>query len=292
MEAATVTETQQPEVVATTAQAHKMFRYSAYLDVGEGAEECEHSRDGQCTDIEHFHAWCRLPNPFQHTDIRDKGLAAKARKLRELRDRESNAAIVLDEQLDRVNDPAYAEVLVDELVAVDWPSDYLEAQRDIDEQEEFKHILQDREEYARLTADGLPPEEERSEELRALDAHLDRYMAAIKDRLAEIQEPKRLSFADRSLDSLISLVRGKRVDEEADRAFLEAYDPWMWFVGTFKVEPHHTLGRPHLPMWEDIGRKDRPAAGTMFGESPEVITALRITFNRLSVELQRGSAGN
>ncbi len=33
--------------VARTATSRQIFKYSAFVDVGDGAAECEHARDGQ-----------------------------------------------------------------------------------------------------------------------------------------------------------------------------------------------------------------------------------------------------
>ena len=292
MEAATIEQTTVPQAAAQVT-AQKMFRYSAFVDVGEGAEECEHARDGACEDIEHFHAWCRLPNPYQHEDIRKKAMAAKARKLRELRDPDSDASVVLDEQLHRLADETYREQVIEDLLLSEWATDYLDAQRQVDEREEYEYVAQDREEYARLndTEKDLP-EEEQSEEYKRLVTHLDGWAGAVRDQLEKLQEPKRNDFRNRPLDGLVEMVRSRRVDAESNQAFSDAYDPWMWFVGTFKVELHPSLRRPHIPMWEQIGHKDRPDAGTMYGEAPEVIAELKRVFNDLQLALQRGSAGN
>ena len=292
MEAATIEQTEIPQAAAQVS-AQKMFRYSTFVDIGEGAETCEHARDGKCDDIEHFHAWCRLPNPYQHEDIRKKAMAAKARKLRELRDPESDASVVLDEQLTRMSDEVYREQVIDDLLLSEWANDYLQAQGEVDEREEYEHVAQDREEYVRLhEAEKDLPEEEQTDEYKRLVTHLDAWASDVRERLTAIQEPKRQQFRDRSIDALVELIRSKRVEEESNRAFSETYDPWMWFVGTFKVVLHETLRRPHIPMWEQIGRKDRPDAGTMYGEAPEVIDELKRVFNDLQIALQKGSAGN
>src|SRR5262245_8571172 len=64
----------------------ELFKFSAWVHIGVGADECEHAQTGNCADPGHFHAWCRLPNQFQHQDIRERALAAKARRIRQLRD--------------------------------------------------------------------------------------------------------------------------------------------------------------------------------------------------------------
>lgn len=281
------------EEPAATTTASKMFKYSVYLDVGDGARQCEHARSGQCTDNEHFHAWCRLPNPFQHEDIRKKGLAAKARKIRELRDPESDAAVILEAEISALSDEAFRGQIIDEMLSNDWAGDYLDAQRKTDEDERFVHMAQDREEFTRLdAAERDTPEAERSEEYKQLAAHIELYLETLRKNLDAAQGPKRAELESRSIDALVEMVRNRRIADHSDRTFVDTYTPWMWFVGTFKVELHPSTGRPHLPMWDDIGVKDRPAAGTMFGEAPEVIEALKRTFNDLQIALQRGSQGN
>lgn len=281
------------EPVAQTATAKKMFKYSDYLDLGEGAEECEHKRDGQCEDPEHFHAWCRLPNEYQRDDIRKKALAAKARKVRELSDPESDASVVLDQDFATIEDPMFKGILIEELLQREWAEDYIQAQQDVEEREEFEHIEQDREEYHRLNAaEAELPEEEQSDEYKRLIAHLASYTDAMRVQLESIQKPKREELEQREMAALVSIVRSKRVDQISGDAFMDVFNAWVWFVGTFSPEPHPTLKRPHRPKWEDIGHKARPEAGTMYAEAPEVIEALRGTFGKLHIALQQGSSGN
>jgi hypothetical protein len=52
-----------------------------------------------CANPDHFHAWIRLPNKFQHADIHAKALASKARRMRALRDPESDASVVMDAEI-------------------------------------------------------------------------------------------------------------------------------------------------------------------------------------------------
>src|SRR3954451_1473894 len=59
--------TRPASAAAEHATAAQMFQFSTYLHVGPGAEGCEDF--ASCADPLHFHAWCRLPNKFQHKDI-------------------------------------------------------------------------------------------------------------------------------------------------------------------------------------------------------------------------------
>src|SRR6059058_472198 len=82
-----------------TRSTSELFRWSDYVHVGTDADTCEHAEDGMCADPQHFHAWVCLPNTFQIRDIADKARAAKARKVRALRDPESDSYAVLEEDL-------------------------------------------------------------------------------------------------------------------------------------------------------------------------------------------------
>lgn len=279
--------------VAETATARKIFRYSQFVDIGDGADTCEHARDGQCEDPAHFHAWCRLPNRYQEDDIRAKAMAAKARRIRGFNDPESDLAVVLAAEMEPLDDPHFQETLVDELVGDTLTDDYIEAQADVREQEEFAHIEQDQEEYERLRQqEGELAEEEQSEEFRQLTKQVQAYLRAIPERLREIQEPRRVELRARPYDKILAEVRARRVEAEGARAFMDTYTGWTCYVGTFSPELHQTLRRPHKPKWEDIGHRDRPEAGTMYGEDPDVVQALSEVFTDLRTAFRAGSKGN
>jgi hypothetical protein len=72
---------EEAHVEAEAEKSHeRLFKWSQWVHVGAWAQECEKRLTGDCTDEEHFHAWIRLPNPFQIRDITAKARAARARK--------------------------------------------------------------------------------------------------------------------------------------------------------------------------------------------------------------------
>lgn len=289
------------KAAAQTAVPIKMFRYSQFVHVGEGAEHCPvatwlKDREGEqpaCGEVGHFHAWCRLPNQFQHQDIREKGLAAKARLVRMLRDPDSDASVALESELAQINDSVFADIIIDELLLRDFGEDLLEAQRGVQAREEFERYEQDREEWQRqLKTEGDLPEDEQSDEFRHLSKLMQRYLDAQREELDKLQEPRREELKSRPFESLFQLARDRRIEDQGNRAFMEAYNAWTWFVGTYGVRIHPTLQRPFEPAWAEIGRRDRPESGSMFAEAPEVIDAIRAVFGELNIALQRASAGN
>jgi AcrR family transcriptional regulator len=285
--------TEPTDTPALHADARKLFKYSAYLHVGEGALECEHALDGECDDETHFHGWCRLPNAIQQDDIRKKALAAKARVIRSFRDKDADATVVLDNEMAQISDPIFIDMLADEMIAHDFADDYLEAQRDVIEVADspFEHIAQDRERYTELGGVNVALED-MTDEHRQLNQHINDYIRAVQDRLREIQQPKTDELKARGVEALVKLVRAKRVEQDGDREFLDTYNRWMWFVGTYTTELHPKLKRPHVGMWTEIGTPDRPTPGSMYAAAPEVLDALRETFNDLQLAFSRGSSGN
>lgn len=294
-----------PEAVAKTATAAKIFKYSAFVHLGDGAPECavavwvetppqERTEPiPTCEDPSHFHAWCRLPNRYQEDDIRGKAQAAKARRVRALKDPESDLAVVLDSELGPLNDTRFLETLIEELVGEDLAEDYFEAQGDMREEEQFKHVDQDREEHDRLSATERDlAEAEQSEEYKRLGEHLRVYLEAINTRLKEIQEPKRIELRQRQFESVFEAVRSRRIDQDATQAFLDTYNAWSCYIGTFEPELHPVLRKPFKPKWAEIGHRDRPEAGTMFGEDPLVIRELGEIYTELRQAFRQGSLGN
>lgn len=281
------------EAAALHATPATMFRYSAYLHVGPGAEECEHREDGQCEERSHFHAWCRLPNKFQHRDLYEKATAAKARRLRLLHDDESDAREVLEADLETFKGDALMEVVIDDLLKGEVAADYVIAIREVGEREEFEHIDQDRERFLSLSDSELArADDEQSEEYRELARHVAAWREAVKTELEGLQAPKRELMRSLSRDQLIDQLRKQRMTQIADQLYLHVYNTWEWFVCTMKVDKHPATGQPATRYWAEMGTIDNPTPGSMWGESPEVIEALQATYDGLETALQAGISGN
>jgi hypothetical protein len=259
-----------------TKPPRELFRYSAYVHVGPGAEECEHRDDGACSNPEHFHAWCRLPNQFQHQDIRQRALAAKARRIRQLRDPEADSCVILEADLEEIARTGDQETVVDEIVGKDWWKRQLEAMRDVEEREEFEHIERDRERLGEI--DRMPEDKRPAEERDEIERHLTAYGEAVDARRKELEDPVRAALADKSMDELVQMIRDDRVTAEASSAFMGTYSKWEWFAGTM------VCGQRDVRVFASIDALENAA--------PEVVEALRTTYAELEVSLQRGPKGN
>jgi hypothetical protein len=203
----------------------------------------EDKGESNCSDPRHFHAWCRLPNQFQHREIREKALAAKARKTRQLRDPETDGYAILEENLDaiaRKGDEA-VDLLVEELVGREWWTDYAEAAKDVQELEEgvdeneqpirpYEHVERDEARLEELRE--LPEEQRPKDEIEELERHLARYAEALKKRQEEIVAPKREALKKNGLNGLLDLVRDQRVLAAGTDEFMHVFSTWSWLVGT------------------------------------------------------------
>lgn len=271
--------------------AGQMFRWSTWVHVGPGAENCEDVDEAagtvSCESPLHFHAWCRLPNPFQHREIRDKALAAKARKARSLRDPESDAYAVLEDELDalaRQDSDATRKFIVDELVAKDWWRDYLEGVKDVDELEDeatgsrvYEHIVRDRQRYQEQFA--LPAAERQSPEFEELVDHLAAYEKAVEDRTREIQKPRRAALEEHDMSALIDLVRDQRIESEATEVFQHVYSTWQMFLGTHSQMPKTSVDQSQLRF---------ASREHMEGADGTVIEALTEAYGDLERTMQQG----
>jgi hypothetical protein len=264
----------------------QLFRYSTWLHVGAGAEQCEdvdeQAGEVTCANPLHFHAWCRLINQFQHREIREKALAARARRVRQLRDPTSDSRAILEDDIDTiVRQPGALDALVDELVDKDFLKDYFEARRDLHEFEDehgerpWQTIEQDRARYEQLKS--LDEAERPSEEFTELENHLLAHAAAASAAHDAIREPKRQALAARDINDLADMVREQRIAQEGQAEFNHIYSSWQWYVGTLR-----TPGGPRR--FESMEAMEAAA--------PEVIEALGETFSDLERTFDEGPTKN
>lgn len=256
----------------------RMFRYSTWVHVGPDADQCaDVAPDAQnCANPLHFHAWCRLPNQFQHREIRMKALAAKASRTRQLRDQGTDAFEILENELDELlrAGELVRVAVVDELMSKNWWREYLEAMKDVREDESigpddldtplYEHIEQDQRRLAALTA--MSENERPVDEYDELQKHVIAYHSLVAARHAERTDPERDALKDRSMSDLIDLLRTDRIAAAANDEFTHVYNAWQWLVGT--------LTAPR-------GNRIFTSLQTLEELAPEVVEALQEAFDDL-----------
>jgi hypothetical protein len=258
-----------------TQSAARLFRYSTWVHVGPGADSCEDAQGG-CANPLHFHAWCRLPNQFQHREIRLKALAAKASRARQLRDQGTDSYEVLEGELDELlrAGELVRDAVIDELLSKNWWKEYLEAMKDVRADETlgdgegalYEHIEQDQQ---RLSALSLMDEAERpADEFSELQSHVIAYHTAVAARHLERVKPERDALADRPMPELIDLLRTDRIAAAANEEFAHVYNSWQWLAGTLtQPGPAGTRVFASIEALSDV--------------APEVIEALQEAFDDL-----------
>lgn len=275
-----------PVVEDSKRDPKRLFRYSSWVHIGPEAENCEDGENGACKDPFHFHAWCRLPNPLQHAEIQEKAIAAKARRARQFRDPESDAHAMLEAEIDEIarsGDLAKREI-AEELLKRDWWRDFLDAKRELDEEEneqgekKYAHIEADQERAAEIEnkarAEGLDPADD--DEYRELQAHLAAYAKELEERHEAIVAPKREAYLNRELNDLLDILREDRITAYAGETLMETYNEYEWFYGTLTHPPY--------------GERRFKSREQMVGAAPEIIETLRETFADLEREQQQGNS--
>jgi hypothetical protein len=264
-----------PEQTDTTRSPGELFRYSEWVHVGLGAEVCA-DREAGCANSEHFHAWCRMPNQFQHQDIRERALASKARRIRQLRDPETDAYVVLEADLAEASHDRPA--MEDELISKDWWKRHLTAMGDVEEAEEYKHIDKDRERIRELQE--LPDDQRPADEFGELERYFEKYNAAVEARRTEIEKPVRDAVEGLGDDELLTQLRDERIAAEGSASFMDTYAKFQWFAGTYTSADPLTRIRRFSTMEQ------------LEESAPEIVEALRKVFGELEESLQRGHQGN
>jgi hypothetical protein len=264
---------------AETLNSSQMFEFSRYVHVGPGAAECEDGENGECQNPAHFHAWVRLPNQFQVTSLREKGDAAAARKLRVLRDEDSDSRAILDGELEELARQADQEALIEAVTNADFLKDHMAAMNEVrtDEELGFATIEDDRE---RLTAlEAIPPEDRPEEEFEELQKHVAAYVDAVNAAREAIQKPLRDSLAERTSEELIEMIRENRIQGISREANDETYALWQWYICTLKPKSPEKPGHPQERIYGSIDHLKAAA--------PEIIAALRDAFQEIEAAAGR-----
>jgi hypothetical protein len=208
--------------------AEELFEWSGYVHVGGGASECPNRETGECGEFRHFHAWVHLPNAYQVRDIGDKARAARARKVRTLKDPASDASAVLDGELDDLRDEEGMERLIKLLAQRAVEKGLLDVVAGMQKDERFEHHAQDAEEYARLQ--GVPEDERDAEEYARLQADMLAYADELQKVFDKRQAQEEAQLKRVPADEVIALERKERVRRIADEVYLHTYYTWAIYA--------------------------------------------------------------
>jgi hypothetical protein len=288
MEGSVATKEAPPEPAASfdgnaeaTRTTEELFQWSTYVHVGTGAAGCKHGEDGGCVDPRHFHCWLTMPNVFQQRDIQDKAQAAKARKRRTLHDEESDARIVLEEQIEAWGSTEESmRLLIDRLADQRVRPEWIEIRHRLVDTDRFEHIDADIEELTRLIA--VPEDERDADEFARLDEHVkafrDEYEGAIATQVGS--EVARLTAMPKA--EVLDLERANVIDYTCGESFLNTMYTWTYYACARKPVEN---GYPE--------ERAFPRPESLKAAPPEVVVALRDAYRELEMRMSRGdAAGN
>jgi hypothetical protein len=181
-----------------------------------------------------FEAFVRLPNDYQHRDIREKALAAKGRRIRQLKHPETDANVVLESELDAVAEgEGGKEAIIGELLAETYYRDRDDAALDVQEDEKWENIRQDQERWSTLSTTSV--DDRSADEWRELTEHIAAYAKAIEERLDAIQKPRRELLEALDLNELVDKARDRRIEAESRRVFNDTYSFFQTYFCTLKL---------------------------------------------------------
>lgn len=265
-----------------TRSTEELFQWSTHVHVGDGAQECEHGEDGQCSEHRHFHCWLCLPNTFQARDIQDKARAAKARKRRSLQDPESDAHVVLEEQIEAwgLTDQTFTALcgmIADRAVQ----QQYGEIADDLQSSERFEHYATDIEEFQRMAA--LPEPDRDSDDWKRLEEDTKVYRDEFEKRAKARNERELSILRSEGREKVLDRERQFQIDQISTEMFLHVYYTWAYYTCA-RVPSQDTYPTQRI--------FDKPEA--LRDAAPEVIQALRDAYRSLEGRMiVRGdAAGN
>lgn len=238
-----------------------------------------------------FRAFCRLPNEYQHADLREKALAAKSRRVRQYRADGTDAQEILESELEEIaalpEDEAKGD-FVAELLLRTFLEDRQRAVGFVMEREEFEHVRKDQERYLEL--DAMSEEERSNDEYLEVLEHLSKFGEAIEQEIEDIRKPRREALMALSVDELKEQVRDIRIKNQGQRAFSETYGFHQTFVGTLQIPDGFDV--------EKITPETMPTKRVFESEDalrnadPQIVAKLMEAFEELESALDTRAAGN
>lgn len=238
-----------------------------------------------------FRAFCRLPNEYQHADLREKALAAKSRRARQYKNVDTDAHEVLEADLEEIAslvESEAKETFVAELLLRDFLDDRRKAVGLVLEKEEFEHVLKDQERYREL--DDMPEDERPNDEYLEVLDHLSKFGDAIQLEVDDVREPRREALMAMEVDQLKDKVRELRIKNQAHKVFADNYGFNQTYLCTLKLpdgfDAEH-ITPDTMPTERVFASED-----ALHHADPYIVSKLQETFEDLENGLESRAAGN
>lgn len=190
----------------------------------------------------------RIPNQFQRTTMKEEADAARARKLRALRDTNSTAALAIESKLDQMYGEMSEDDLRNVLLGKAQPHATARVQVEVEHADprkepdlvQYRNIERQQLTYQRLVRAG----QMETEEFKEIEQLLTDYALLLSDRVGEMLEPLRLKLLGLEREALVEDIRKALMREACDEAFIAAYNQWQVYFGTRDYDDHDKLYYP------------------------------------------------
>ena len=177
--------------------------------------------------------WIRLPNSFEHREIQQKGLASRARKLRECRTAGSDAEAMVDQAM-TVYEDMTDEELVNYLLEYHRRDKLFEASLIVEEDDKYEQIDYVKDEYDLKIRQG----DVESEEFKTLESILVEYADALTKEVESLISPFKGKYDQFSTQEMLNKIRKSVVMNMINDEFTNVYAQWQIFYGTRKKFDH------------------------------------------------------
>jgi hypothetical protein len=181
----------------------------------------------------------RIPNKFERAQIQEHAMAARALRIRQLKDVDSRAYLAVESRLEGYeegDDDAMREMLVNRelrtaAAKAQLKIEYADHEKN-PEWREFANIAKLQSTYQRMLADGT----DNGEEFEALQAILVDYANALESEVDELLMPIRAATAALDREGLLAETRKVLLRDDADEHFVMAHSKYEIWFGTKKLD--------------------------------------------------------
>jgi len=223
-----------------------------------------------CRDIDRpeVQAWVRLPNPFQYREIVQKARAARARRVMQYRDANSDLSVIVEERVDDMFAEHGTDAVVEWLTGRHNSEAMTEALAIVNNTKEGKkYVWEDaidhERAYRRLLDMGL----QSTDEFEKVHDYLERYGDEIKKEMEKYIAPYREAYGSLNDDDLRNKVKRAIIKADCDDESINIYHQWQMFYGTRTVEDHDA---PLFLSFDAMLRADEPILLALLEEFAEL----------------------
>ena len=199
-------------------------------------EQEEHIALTYATDVRHgdLVCWVRIPNKFQHRKIQKAAIAARARRVAEYKDPDSDAGVTLVSGVDQVFEEGL-DTVREFLLGQHMRELALEAMLLLERSEDWSEIDEQRDRYNQMLRMG----DIDTDEFKVTESILIDYATKLQEKSEELVLPFKVKYEGMDEAALRDKVGRAIVKADCDDEFTNVYNQWQIFYGTRQERNHN-----------------------------------------------------